>query len=122
MVFQLIEDNLRGIKPSVRVTVNEYCSNASTYNVTVSFGLRENGSNNNCDHQDFQSDILAPDAAMTFYVNKSIVMLSDGYEYCSFQEPSCEFIYCLCQPTVYFVCQYSCAIPQLAYPCIDLAQ
>ncbi|CAI8013383.1 hypothetical protein GBAR_LOCUS8495, partial [Geodia barretti] len=64
MVFQLIEDNLGGNEPNIRVTVNEYCSNT---NVTVSFGERENGSNNNCDHQDFQSDILAPDAAMTFY-------------------------------------------------------
>ena len=115
MVFQLIEDNLRGNEPSVQVTVNEYCSNT---NVNVSFGEREKGSNNSCDLQDFQSATLAPDVAMKFYVNETIVMLSDGYEYCfnisSFQEPSCEFIYCLCQllslPTVYNLCA-SIAVP-----------
>ena len=91
MVLQT-ENYLRGIQPNVRVTVNEYCSKASTYNVTVSFGLREKGSNDNCDLQESQSATLAPDVAMTFYVNKTTVMLSDGYEYCfSFQKPSCEF-------------------------------
>ena len=76
------------------MTVNEYCSNT---NVTVSFGERENGSNNNCDLQDSQSATLAPDVAKTFHVNETIVMLSGGYEYCfniiSFQDTSCEFIY-----------------------------
>ena len=81
MVFK-IEDNLSGNQPNARVTVNEYCSKASTYSVTVSFGLREKGSNNNCDIQDSQRATLAPNVAMTFYVDEAIVMLSDGYEYC----------------------------------------
>ena len=115
MVLQT-ENYLRGIQPNVRVTVNEYCSKASTYNVTVSFGLRENGSNDNCDLQESQSATLAPDVAMTFYVNKTTVMLSDGYEYCfSFQEPSCEFNIVSVTQLHIFVCQYSNAISQLLY-------
>ena len=115
MVFQT-ENYLRGIRPSVRVTVNEYCSNT---NVNVSFGLREKGSNNNCDLQESQSATLAPDVAKTFYVNEAIVMLSDGYEYCfsfsSFQEPSCECNIVSVTQLHIFVCQYSNAIFQLLY-------
>jgi hypothetical protein len=118
MVFQT-ENYLRGIRPSVRVTVNEYCSNTSTYSVTVSFGLRDKGSNNNCDLQESQSATLAPDVAKTFYVNETIVMLSDGYEYCfsfsSFQEPSCECNIVSVTQLHIFVCQYSNAIFQLLY-------
>ena len=80
MVFQT-EINLDGDRPSVTVTVNEHCS--STLNVTVSFGLRRKGRGRNCDDiRESQSATLALDVAMTFYVDKTLVVLREGYEYC----------------------------------------
>ena len=80
MVFQTA-NNLDGDRPSVTVTVNEHCS--SPLDVTVSFGLREKGRDRGCDDiRKSQSATLAPDVAMTFYVDKTLVVLRDGYEYC----------------------------------------
>ena len=80
MVFQT-EINLDRDRPSVTVTVNEHCS--SILNVTVSFGLREKGRGRNCDDiRESQSATLAPDFAMTFNLNKTLVVPRKGYEYC----------------------------------------
>ena len=50
--------------------------------MTVSFGLREKGRDRDCNIRESQSATLTPDDAMTFYVNKTLVVLRDGYEYC----------------------------------------
>ena len=80
MVFQT-EINLDGDRPSVTVTINEHCS--SPLDVTVSFGLRRKGRGRNCDNiRESQSATLTPDVPMPFYLNKTLVVLREGYEYC----------------------------------------
>ena len=55
--------------------------------VTVSFGLREKGRDSRGDSRcddiwESQSATLIPDVPMPFYLNKTIVVLREGYEYC----------------------------------------
>ena len=92
----LTEDNLDEDQPSVNVTVNENCSNANMYRVSVSFGVRENGSKKNCGFKDVVTEILTPRNSYLFKVNKTKVPLMVGQEYCyvvSFQETTiCESI------------------------------
>ncbi|CAI8013367.1 hypothetical protein GBAR_LOCUS8490 [Geodia barretti] len=81
-----VEANLDRTPPSVTFTINEYCADMSIYNVTVSFGLRENGSSN-CDFQQYNRVILMPGIPVTLYTS---LMMSDSLEYCfntTVQEP-----------------------------------
>jgi hypothetical protein len=78
----LTDDNLDGGQPSVNVTVNENCSNAYIYSVSVSFGVRENGSTEDCVFKDVVTENIMPIDSETFQVNKTKVPLMDGQEYC----------------------------------------
>ena len=79
----LTDDNLDGGQPSVTVTVNENCSNAYMYSVSVSFGVREeNGSTEDCVFKDVVTENIMPIDSETFQVNKTKVPLMDGQEYC----------------------------------------
>ena len=82
----LTEDNLDG---NVNVTVNKNCSNAYMYSVSVSFGVRKNGSIEDCVFKDIVTEILMPRNSNLFKVNKTKVPLMVGQEYCfdvSFQD------------------------------------
>ena len=76
------EHNFDGDQPNVNVTVNKYCSDAYTYKVTVSFGVRQIGSSSGCDFKQFISETLVPGDSEIFNVNKSVVILTSNYEYC----------------------------------------
>ena len=82
----LTEDNLDGVEPSVTVTVNENCSNAYSYEVSVSFGLREENSTEDCGITDVVTKLLTPGNSNLFKVNETKV---PRQEYCfdvSFQD------------------------------------
>jgi hypothetical protein len=76
------DDNLDGNQPSVNVTVNENCSNAYIYSVSVSFGVRENGSTEDCVFKDVVTKILTPRNSNLFKVNEAKVPLMVSQEYC----------------------------------------
>ena len=78
----LTEDNLDGDKPSVTVEVNENCSNAYPYQVSVSFGVRKEGSTEGCVVKDVVNKTLTPGNSDLFKVNVTKVPLVDGQEYC----------------------------------------
>ena len=83
------DDNLDGNQPSVNVTVNENCSNAYIYSVSVSFGVREDGSTEDCVFKDVVTKILTPRNSNLFKVNEAKVPLMVSQEYCfdvSFQD------------------------------------
>ena len=78
----MTEDNLDGER-SVNVTVNENCSNAYIYSVSVSFGVRENGSSTeDCVFKDVVTKILTPRNSNLFKVNETKVPLMVSQEYC----------------------------------------
>ena len=62
----LTDDNLGESQPNVVVMVNEFCN--SSYDVTVSFGIKVK-EDKNCDFQQENCTVLEPGIAEVFYVN-----------------------------------------------------
>ena len=67
---------------SVRVTLNSLCRDNTDYTVQVSFGVREEGSDDECDPQQRVTANIVPGESVILTVDTTTLMLDPGQEYC----------------------------------------
>ena len=74
----MVENNLEEDQPSITLKVNENCTNDTAYDVTVSFGVRENDTTG-CDPKQCQSAAIFPGNQIKF---NATLELKQNHEYC----------------------------------------
>ena len=67
---------------SVRVTLNSLCRDNTDYTVQVSFGVREEGSDDECVPQQNVTANIIPGESVILTVDTTTLMLDPGQEYC----------------------------------------
>ena len=68
---------------NVDVTLNPLCHHNAVYTVQVFFGIRQQGSDDECvPHQNMTADIV-PGESVVLSVDTTTLMLDPGQEYCS---------------------------------------
>ena len=67
---------------SVKVTLNSLCRDNAEYTVQVSFGVREEGSGDECVPQQNVTANIVPGESVILTVDNSTLMLDPGQEYC----------------------------------------
>ena len=67
---------------SVRVTLNSLCRDNTDYTVQVSFGVREEGSNDECVPEQHVTADIVPGQSVILTVNTTTLILNPGQEYC----------------------------------------
>ena len=68
---------------SVRVTLNSLCRDNKEYTVQVFFGVREEGSDDDCVPQQPVTDDILPGQSVILTVDTTTLMLGPGQEYCA---------------------------------------
>ena len=68
---------------SVRVTLNSLCRDNKLYTVQVFFGVREEGSDDDCVPQQPVTEDILPGQSVILTVDTTTLMLGPGQEYCS---------------------------------------
>ena len=67
---------------SVRVTLNSLCRDNTDYIVQVSFGVREEGSNDECVPEQRVTADIVPGQSVILTVDTTTLILNPGQEYC----------------------------------------
>ena len=68
---------------SVKVTLNSLCRDSTDYTVQVFFGVREEGSGDECVPQQPVTDDILPGESVILNVDTTTLMLESDQEYCS---------------------------------------
>ena len=67
--------------PAITVRLNHLCRSLS-YTVTISFGVREEGSEDECVSQQTSTATMRPEESAVFIVNVSALPLGHNQQYC----------------------------------------
>ena len=67
----------------IKVMLNPFCSQNTLYTVQVSFGVKQQNSNDTCPPEQSIIATIVPGESVIFSVNTTALMLEDDQEYCS---------------------------------------
>ena len=68
--------------PGITLTLNPLCRCGAGYTVQVSFGVREEDSNDDCTPEQNKTAGIVPGGSVTLRVNSSTLIPAAGQEYC----------------------------------------